>query len=136
MPAMVGPPDCATLGSLRATREARRLATAILLDRLTGLGLVHCARCGGPIAVATDERHTAADYDRRVICRKCRQADWVAHTFCETLPLGSCDGELEMYSVDLEEWVAAGRVELPTEPDPRPTLRKWLRRMFLGKDDA
>src|SRR4029453_10382294 len=63
-----------TLGALRASRDARRIATDVLLDRIVGMDTVRCVECGRPIAVATDRRAPGKDFEGRVICGICLRA--------------------------------------------------------------
>src|SRR5215210_4244355 len=123
------PPGRATFTALRATRDATRIARAILRDRVTGLAVVHCSRCGGPMAAATDAAHPASEFDGRVVCPICVRAKQVAAVLVSQLP----EPPLEHCIDDIEEWVRAGLVELPFEPDPRPTLGEWLRRKLGPK---
>ena len=126
---MPHPPDRATFTALRATRDATRLATAILLDRVTGLAVVHCARCGRPAAAVADAAHPAGDLDGRVVCHICVRAEQVAAMHLADVwemqepPLYLCIDQFE-------EWVRAGLVEPPFERDTRPTAFEWLRRKF------
>jgi hypothetical protein len=96
------------------------------LERVTGLARVHCARCGRPIAAATDAAHPASAFEGRVVCLICLRAQRVADILSADLP----EPSLEVCIDQWEEWVRAGLVEFPFEPDPRPKLREWLRSKF------
>ena len=114
-----------TFIALRATRAATRLAAAILVDRVTGLAVLHCARCGRAIAAATEAAHPAGDSGGDVICPLCVRAEQVAAMLMPDLvepPLDLCLGQVD-------EWVRAGMVK-PFEPSPRPTLTARLRGKF------
>ena len=121
-------PSPATFGALRATRDAHRLATAILRERITTLATVECASCRRPIAVATDAAHPAAAFEGRVLCPSCVRAPRVK----EALAWGLyAEPPIQVCMEDVEQWLSEGWiVHLPTEPDPRPTLGEWLRRLF------
>jgi len=114
-----------TLNALRAARDARRVATDVLLDRVTGLGAVHCVDCGRPIAVRTDASHPARNYEGRVVCGPCLRARRNPH------PLAHGITQPRPPVVDYEPRPPQQEaLELPTQPDPRPTLREWLRQKF------
>jgi hypothetical protein len=114
-----------TFIALRATRAATRLAASILIDRVTGLAVVHCERCGRAIATATDAAHPSGDSGGRVVCQLCVRAEHVAAVLMPDLP----EPPLDLCLDQIEEWVRAGMVK-PFEPDARPTLGGWLRGKF------
>jgi len=120
-------PSPATLGALRATREARRLAAAVARGRAAALDTVTCARCGRTIAVATDADHPARAFEGRVMCGPCIKSR-------RCFERERRDRRLRPPAVsipDIDEWVRAGwAVVLPREPDPRPTFGEWLRSLF------
>ena len=111
-----------TFIALRATRAATRLAAAIRVDRVTGLAVLHCLRCGRAIAAATDPGHPAGDSGGHVICQLCVQAEQVAAMMMPDLVVPPLDLCLDQ----VEEWVRAGMVK-PFEPEPCPKLTGWLR---------
>ena len=119
-----------TFIALRATRAATRLASAILVERVTGLAVRHCAHCGRAIAVATDTAHPAGDVGGPVVCRFCIQAEQITAVLMQQLP----EPPLDLCLGQNESWVRAGKVK-PFEPDPRPTLRGWLRGKFRQRSE-
>ena len=112
-----------TLNALRAARDARRVATDILLDRVTQLDTVRCVDCGKLVAVRTDASHPASKYEGRVICGVCVRRR--RHRDPGPLPY-----ETPPSRIDVEAYTEEGLLILPTEPDPRPSIRDWLRRLF------
>jgi hypothetical protein len=115
-----------TLIALRANHAAHRLATEIASERIDKLGTVRCARCGRPIAVATDAAHPPGNYEGRVVCGICVRARRVA----DLLSAEARSAMNELSVDELRDWVRQGLVELPFEHDPRPTLLEWLRARF------
>jgi hypothetical protein len=125
-------PTQPTLATLRATRNAHRIATAILYERITTLATVPCATCLRPIAVATDDAHPASAFEGTVVCRACLRASRVAEDLAWGLNPADPEPTLELCMEELEQWVREGWVELPAAPDPRPTFRQWVDRLLRG----
>jgi len=121
------------LGTLRAARDAHRLASAVLHDRITTLSTISCASCRRPIPVATDDAHPASALESRVVCRACVRATRIAEDLAWGLDPGAAEPTLEFCMEELEQWVREGWVVLPTEPDPRPTFGEWIGRLFRSK---
>ena len=122
MERMADEPARPTLGALRAAHQARRVATEIALDRVTGLGAVRCARCGRTIAVATDAAHPASQYDGRVVCRNCRKSARVART------LEYCDLPPGVYEIELPKGVPVWVLEPAQAPTLWQRFWAWVRR--------
>jgi hypothetical protein len=145
-----------TLNALRAARDARRVATDILLDRVTQLGTVRCVDCGKPVAVRTDAAHPARMYDGRVVCGPCLRArrlprpdDWDVDPSSPEyvdppiqLPSFLCGYEPEPWKGDRWERLCLGiSVTLAAVARRRslPALarncRDWLRRLLSDGPD-
>jgi len=115
-----------TFIALRATRAATRLAAAIRVDRVTGLAVLHCSRCGRAIAAASDAPHPAGDSGGLVvICQLCVRAEQVAAMMMPDL----AEPPLDLCLDQVDEWVRAGVVK-PFEPEPRPKLTERLQAKF------
>ena len=114
-----------TFIALRATRAATRLAAAIRVDRVTGLAVLHCSRCGRAIAAAADAAHPAGDSGGGVVCQLCVRAEQVAAMMMPDL----AEPPLDLCLDQVDEWVRAGVVK-PFEPEPRPKLTERLQAKF------
>jgi len=118
-----------TLTALRATRDAQRLATAIRNDRITAMGTVACARCGRPVAVATDAAHPASNYEERVVRGACVKSEKVWDKIKRNAP-DPPEQSLPIPVWQLEELVNEGYLIVPSAPDPRPTWGEWIRSVW------
>jgi hypothetical protein len=122
-------PPRSTLNALRATRDAQRLATAVRCDRITAMGTVACARCGRPVAVATDAAHPPSKFEGRVVCGACLKSEKIWDKINRNTPdppEQSFHGPLWQ----LEELVNEGYLIVPPAPDPRPTWAQWFRSLW------
>ena len=125
--AMASEPSPATLASLRVTREAHRLATAVLATRCDRLDTIPCAWCGRTIAVATDASKRVRDFDGRVVCGPCLKSRRAFEREPQYLP----EPPLSALADEIEDWSREGWVVLlPDAPDPRPTVAEWLRSLL------
>ena len=99
-------PSPATFGGLRATRDAHRLATAILRDRVTTLATVACAGCRRPIAIATDPARPASEYAGHAVCTTCAEAPRIAGELA--WGLDRVEPPVEAYADEIDRWAREG----------------------------